>query len=428
MRIKPTSFVALVGVLSLAAACGDDSGTGGSSGVSGAGNGGAGDGGAAAPSSSAATNPQGSSSSGSNPQGSSSSGTNPQGTGGGTGGDNPQGTGGDNPQGTGGDNPQGTGGDNPQGTGGDDPQGTGGGTGGTDPTGTGGSGTGGEGVGGGVPVSCDGAPTLALGTTEGTWAGADATFSPGGSGNRCTGYPADGIDQVYSIALTAGQTLTVTINDTDADAALYLISDCADSAGTCLVGADASASLGETLTARIITTGTYFLVVDQYLDSGGNDEIPFTLTASVEASAPCEDFECGTGQCITEAQLCNSTINCADGSDEAPFNDECECQFLCDSGDQCVSFGDRCDFSEDCDDGSDEADATCEPPMEWDCGSLDYTDSSCDCGCGAPDPACEDGTIDSCDTCPGTGCANNGMSLYGCDDAVIDPTNNAVCL
>lgn len=62
-------------------------------------------------------------------------------------------------------------------------------------------------------------------------------------------------------------------------------------------------------------------------------------------------------------------------------------------------------------------------PVEWNCNDRLYADeSSCDCGCGAPDPDCEDDSIDSCDACdlPG-GCSNSDCP------GSIDPDNNALC-
>lgn len=314
-KLNPALLVGLAGLFSLAAACGEgSSGVGGSSSAGDGGSDSSGDGGSAGstntpttPSSSAATNPQGSSSSGTNPQG--------------TGGDNPQGTGGDNPQGTGGDNPQGTGGDNPQGTGGAGGDGSGG-------EGTGGDlGSGGEGGGTNYePVDCTDAPELVLGTNNGTFVGAEDRFSPGVFENGCTGYVGNGVDVVYAIDLEADQTLTVEIDAVpDADVNLYLIADCADSVATCLDGVDSTLPGGETLVARVLEAGTYFLIVDQYLFA--NEEsifAPFTLDVSVAASTPCPEHECPTGQCIDDDFLCDEDLDCADNSDEAPVNEECQ--------------------------------------------------------------------------------------------------------
>jgi len=44
------------------------------------------------------------------------------------------------------------------------------------------------------------------------------------------------------------------------------------------------------------------------------------------------------------------------------------------------------------------------PPNSWTCSASYYTDSTCDCGCGAPDPACE-----------GDGCSPLGCAASACD-------------
>jgi len=49
----------------------------------------------------------------------------------------------------------------------------------------------------------------------------------------------------------------------------------------------------------------------------------------------------------------------------------------------------------------------------WRCADSDYTDLYCDCGCGAFDPACADGTVDSCDFCTLIGCLRRGEACPG---------------
>jgi hypothetical protein len=70
---------------------------------------------------------------------------------------------------------------------------------------------------------------------------------------------------------------------------------------------------------------------------------------------------------------------------------------------------------------------TCDPPpFGWACPWLSYADGlSCDCGCGVPDPDCEDEAPETCDTCklPGS-CAEQRND--GCDTA-LDPADSSRC-
>ena len=63
-------------------------------------------------------------------------------------------------------------------------------------------------------------------------------------------------------------------------------------------------------------------------------------------------------------------------------------------------------------------------PPGWTCDVLFYgTDDGCDCGCGAPDPDCLDGTVESCDFCDDEGSCN---PFPGCPGD-INPTQNWLC-
>jgi hypothetical protein len=68
-------------------------------------------------------------------------------------------------------------------------------------------------------------------------------------------------------------------------------------------------------------------------------------------------------------------------------------------------------------------------PAAWTCDPVWYDEvtANCDCGCGVVDPDCADATVASCQFCDSLSCANDGTT-FGCDETVINPTNNAVCL
>ena len=69
--------------------------------------------------------------------------------------------------------------------------------------------------------------------------------------------------------------------------------------------------------------------------------------------------------------------------------------------------------------------ATCLAPADgWTCAIDKYGDeTSCDCGCGAPDPDCRDATLRSCDTCAELG----ACSVSGCPGTIV-ADDNAHCL
>ena len=80
----------------------------------------------------------------------------------------------------------------------------------------------------------------------------------------CTGYTSAGNDVVYKIYLAAGETFTATETG-DHDSALWVVTDCANTAGTCVAGADDTFS-GDTEIVSFVApaAGWYYLIVDGY--------------------------------------------------------------------------------------------------------------------------------------------------------------------
>lgn len=106
---------------------------------------------------------------------------------------------------------------------------------------------------------------------------ANNDYSPGVYPSSCTGYGASGGDVVYVVCLNAGGTLDVTQTGTH-DMALYLITDCADPAGTCVAGSDNCCSgADEIISYTSVAGGTYYLIVDGY-SSGGTGTVYGTVT------------------------------------------------------------------------------------------------------------------------------------------------------
>jgi len=94
-----------------------------------------------------------------------------------------------------------------------------------------------------------------------TNAGVGADYDPGSGG--CTGYAEVGPDVVYKITLLPGGSVTASMDPIDYfDAAIYLITDCNDPAGTCVVGDDSGNP--EEITYTSDTGGVYYLICDTY--------------------------------------------------------------------------------------------------------------------------------------------------------------------
>ena len=93
-------------------------------------------------------------------------------------------------------------------------------------------------------------------------------YSPSGA---CTGFQEQGRDVAYVMHVFAGDTLTLVYQST-ADAALYLVTDCADVAGTCVFGRDSAGTGGaESLRYRFTASGTYYLILDSFgVNTSGN--------------------------------------------------------------------------------------------------------------------------------------------------------------
>ncbi len=130
---------------------------------------------------------------------------------------------------------------------------------------------------------CSGPIALAFGNNEIagdlTLATNDFTTS---TDESCTGYSTNGNDVVYSLSLAAGGTFMAAINQS-ADGALALITDCNDSANTCVAGVDATLSGDvEVLEFANNTTETMelFFVVDCY-SGGGTFDGTVTITGTV---------------------------------------------------------------------------------------------------------------------------------------------------
>jgi hypothetical protein len=143
-----------------------------------------------------------------------------------------------------------------------------------------------------VNDTCAGAiDARAGGLFVGTTQSARDDYSPRASGSGgCTGHAAAGGDVVYRVVLAAGERLRASL-DAAWDASLYLVTDCAMPAASCVAGQDDGNP--EALDFVAPAAGTYFLVVD----GAGGARGAFTLTVSV--SPPVVGGEvCATGVAV----------------------------------------------------------------------------------------------------------------------------------
>jgi hypothetical protein len=91
-------------------------------------------------------------------------------------------------------------------------------------------------------------------------------YNAGGS-TGCTGYTSNGVDATYKIYLNENDpfSVTVTPGDPPHDVSIWLVTDCANAAATCVAGADATVGDdSETLTYTAASTGWYYLIVDGF--------------------------------------------------------------------------------------------------------------------------------------------------------------------
>jgi hypothetical protein len=120
----------------------------------------------------------------------------------------------------------------------------------------------------------------------------DYTFSMGAT--SCTGYKADGLDVVYRIDATVGDSLWVDYRNV-ADGSIYLITNCNDPDNSCVAGSDQTIAPNEieSIRYRFVSTGTYYLICDSF---GVNTSGDFTLAGQLlcGASNPPQNDICAT--------------------------------------------------------------------------------------------------------------------------------------
>ncbi len=132
---------------------------------------------------------------------------------------------------------------------------------------------------------CSGAIVLercTAGSLSGDTAPYTNNYDPGSGG--CTGgYPEVGNDAAYVFDLNAGDVVDMTYTQVNLDGAFYMVTDCSNVPGTCVVGADDTVTgQPETIHYVVPATGTYYLILDSYTFGGG----PWTLDYNFSCPPP----------------------------------------------------------------------------------------------------------------------------------------------
>ncbi len=175
---------------------------------------------------------------------------------------------------------------------------------------------------------------------------------------------------------------------------------------------DASSDAGAADGWNPITAGCS---TDQCVDPAENESTT-SGEASGETMGEASDGSSSTGEppswtCLPSRQgdeVCDCGCGALDVDCAGPQLEYCErCPSLTLGG---------CDFDGSCEAIDPDDNASClDPQLFWTCPPLWFTDEQCDCGCGAPDPACETLEESSCERC---GCGGEGED--SCDRLIED--------
>ena len=134
--------------------------------------------------------------------------------------------------------------------------------------------------------TCDTAaniPDCTAGALQGDTTTYTNNYDPG-SGGCSSGYPEAGRDVVYYLDLVAGDHLDMTYTQLNTDGAFYLVTDCSNVAGSCVIGADATVTgQPEHWTYTVQNGGRFYLILDSY---GTNTGGPWTLTYTITCVIP----------------------------------------------------------------------------------------------------------------------------------------------
>lgn len=133
--------------------------------------------------------------------------------------------------------------------------------------------------------TCADAPPLNISGDPETYTtvGRANDYSPNSGG--CTGFTAAAADRAYSVAVSAGDQLQVTMDPDNYDASLYVVSNCGDINGSCVQGSDIGVADNEELFTVFPQSGTYYVIADGYSSAQGTG----TITSRIVRGDTCSD-------------------------------------------------------------------------------------------------------------------------------------------
>merc|ERR1711941_62631 len=160
-------------------------------------------------------------------------------------------------------------------------------------------------------------------------------------------------------------------------------------------------------------------VCDTELDcADGSDE----LNCATDCSGP-HQLKCDNCLCIENAWVCDGENDCRDNWDERNCTGACQAgQYRCADGSRCIDSRWKCDGDDDCDDNSDELNCVCDPATEWKCtnGRCIDIDWRCD-----KDNDCGDASDEqNCPTYHPSLCSDM-MTIRDC--ALMNETSHPIC-
>jgi len=147
-----------------------------------------------------------------------------------------------------------------------------------------------------VDDTCDGAGAwerCTSGSATGDLTPYHNNYDPG-SGGCSSGFSEAGKDQVVKFDLQAGDVVNISYTQLNADAAIYIITDCANPVGSCVVGADDTVTGdAEVINWTATASGTYYLILDCYgTDMGGAYTLSYDLSCPGPEGACCVEYVC----------------------------------------------------------------------------------------------------------------------------------------
>ena len=174
------------------------------------------------------------------------------------------------------------------------------------------------------PIPIPGVPYY---TTQNTTNDTNALGVPGGLCGFTSDVGGGSPEHVYAFTPSESDTYTFHVQPLTFDAAVYLLNDCSNAAGSCVMGSDEA--IDEFLVAPLTAEKTYYLVVDGHSElspAEGQYSLSVYAGPPVSCTASCEGKTCGTDGCG------GSCGECADG-------EECSSEGAC----ELIKVGDSCE-------------------------------------------------------------------------------------